>query len=408
MKIIILGGGPTGCAAAYFLQKKGNFDITIYEKAEIGGCARTSFYEKIPYEFGPQIMFTDREYLRCVFERFLTCYLPPNRFKKYKYAVDIAGMMKNFHNFPITFRDIFRFKNRAEIICELCRANLKRPDYSNFETYCISRTGKFLYEKFIKNYNKKAWQMNPCEMDCGWVHFRPIKVHLKAARFGDQWQGHPGNYNPMWEAMSANTCVKKINVDFGEDFEYFVDGERVEADLIITTIPLSKKLKFINTCIVYAALKSDLFVMPCATTTFPNNYDFTRVFEYKQQFFVASEYTVVSFEFPWKDECQKDHYLKQALWFCKNILKKEVKEWWVDNRETIYPLATRKNNDYFNQLIGVSASKNIIPLGRAGMHAYVSKDTCLRMGMETADYLDELMNPGKKVQRLASMRKNLH
>lgn len=80
----------------------------------------------------------------------------------------------------------------------------------------------------------------------------------------------------------------------------------------------------------------------------------------------------------------------------------------MDNREKIYPLATRKNIDYFKHLLDDSAGKNIIPLGRAGMHAYVSKDTCVRMGMELADYLDELMNPGKKVQRLASMRKNLH
>ena len=132
------------------------------------------------------------------------------------------------------------------------------------------------------------------------------------------------------------------------------------------------------------------------------------IFEYKQQFFVPSEYTVISFEFPWKNERREGYYVEQALWFCRNILKKEEKEWWVDNREKVYPSATRKNMDYFRQLLDNSAAKNIIPLGRAGMHAYISKDTCIRMGVELADYLDELMIPGKKVQRLAAMRKNLH
>lgn len=408
MKIIILGGGPTGCAAAYFLYQKGNSDITIYEKAEIGGCARTNFYDKIPYEFGPQVMFTDKERLRRIFERFLTCYPPPDKSGKYRYAVDIDGKMENFHNFPVTFRNICRFKNPAEIVWELCRANLQKTDYTNFETYCISRIGGFLYESYVKNYNKKAWQMDPREMDCDWVRFRPMKLRFKTARFGGQWQGHPGNYNPMWEAMTTNIAIKKVSIDTVGDFEYFVDGTRVTADLIITTIPLSRKLEFVNTCIVYVALKSDAVVMPCAFTTFPNNYDFTRIFEYKQQFFVPSEYTVISFEFPRKDECREGYYIEQALWFCRNILKKESKEWWVDNREKVYPLSTRRNMDYFKQLLNDSAAKNIIPLGRAGMHAYVSKDTCIRMGMELSDQLDELMVPGEKVQRLTEMRKNLY
>lgn len=408
MKIVILGGGPTGCAASYFLQQKGNSDITIYEQAQIGGCARTNFYDKIPYEFGPQIMFTDKKYLRNIFERFLTCYPPPNKFKRYGYAVDINGTMKSFHDFPVTFRNIFRFGNPAKIMYELCRVNMKKPDYTNFETYCTSRIGRVLYETYIKNYNKKAWQMDPRNMDCDWVHFRPVRLQIKSARFGDQWQGHPGNHNPMWAGMTASAHIKQVSVGVGEDFEYFVDGSRITADLIITTIPMSRRLEFINTCIVYVVLKSEAVIMPCATTTFPNNYDFTRVFEYKQQFFVSSAYTVISFEFPWRNECRKDNYIAQALWFCRNILKKEDREWWADNREKIYPLATRKNMDYFKRLLENSAGQNIIPLGRAGMHAYVSKDTCIRMGMELADYLDELMDPKTKIKRLTTMRRNLH
>jgi UDP-galactopyranose mutase len=408
MKIAILGGGPAGCAAAYFLRQKGVSDIIVYERAKRGGCAHTDFYENIPYEFGPQIMFTDKDYLRRIFEKFLPCYPPPNKDKHYKYMVSVDGTLGDCHDFPVTIGNIFKLKKFAKISYELCRAHLAKRDYSNFENYCISRIGKTLYETYIKNYNRKAWQMDPADMDTEWARFRPLTLQARSSRFKNQWQGHPGNYNPMWEAMTSDIEVKQAHVRLGGDVEYFVNGSPVEADLIVTTIPMSEKLEFINTCIVYVVLRSDATVMPCAFTTFPNTYTFTRIFEYRQEFRVESHYTVISFDFPWKNECRKDHYIEQALWFCKHMLKKEVVDHWLDNREKIYPVPTRKNSSYFRRLVEDIATRTIIPIGRAGMHAYISKDTCIRMGMETAEYLDELMDPGTKTKRLLDMRKDLH
>jgi len=48
MRVAIIGGGPAGCAAAYFLRKKGITDITFYERTTVGGCAYTKFYDNIP------------------------------------------------------------------------------------------------------------------------------------------------------------------------------------------------------------------------------------------------------------------------------------------------------------------------------------------------------------------------
>ena len=45
----------------------------------IGGCAHTKFCEGIPYEFGPQILFTDEERLQKIFEEFLTNRSPPTK-----------------------------------------------------------------------------------------------------------------------------------------------------------------------------------------------------------------------------------------------------------------------------------------------------------------------------------------
>jgi len=405
---LILGAGPAGCAAAYFLRKEGIDDITIYERKKLGGCAHTRFYDGIPYEFGPQIMFTDKDYLRCIFEEFLPYYPPPNPDGQYKYVASVDGTLDDVHDFPITVGNVLKMKNPADVIYELYQINLENPNYENFEKYCISRVGRTLYETYIKNYNRKAWQMDPADMDTEWVKFRPLTLQRTATRFGDQWQGHPGNFNPMWEQMTAGVRVECGEVTVGDDLDYYVDQEPIKADLIVTTLPMSNELEFVNACLVYIVLKSQKTVMPRAFTTFPNTYDFVRVFEYRQQFYVESEYTLISFGFRWRHEYAVDEYIEQTFDFCKNVLKKEVVAHWVESREGVYPLNTRENMKRFQRLLERTRNRDVIPVGRAGMHAYCSKDTAIRMGLEVARYLDELLDPDTKIERLLEMRKDLH
>jgi UDP-galactopyranose mutase len=408
MKVAILGGGPAGCAAAYFLRRKGVSDIAIYEAAELGGCAHTRFFAGIPYEFGPQVMFTHRADLRHIFEQFLPYHPPPDPERRYRYLCSVDGGLDDLHDFPVTLANVLRADRPLEVIDELYRLELSQPDYGSFERYCISRVGRTLYETYIKNYNAKAWQMDPAEMDAEWVHFRPLTLQRTASRFGDQWQGHPGNYNPMWEAMAAGARLVRGRVDIVGDLDYRRGGEPIDADVVVTTLTLSPRLEFVNTCLVYVALKSEEVVLPAPFVTFPNHYDFVRVFEYRQQFAVDSAYTLLSFDCPWRGALDQDRFIAQALQFCRHVIRREVAEWWVASRERIYPLSTRPNLRSFRSLLEASAERPVIPIGRAGLHAYISKDTAIRMGREVAEHWEELLDPRRKRGRLDAMRHDLH
>ncbi|MBI3318081.1 MAG: FAD-dependent oxidoreductase [Candidatus Omnitrophica bacterium] len=405
---IVVGGGPAGCAAAYYLKQKGLSDVTIIENSEVGGCARTRSYQGIPYEFGPQIMFTDKEHLRKIFETWLTQHKPPSPDGEYHYVVSVEGTIDDVHDFPITVKNILKLPNPEQAIWELYQIDPDKPDYTNFERYAVSRVGQTLYETYIKNYNRKAWQMDPREMDTDWVNFRPLTLKRVNSRFSGQWQGHPGDYNPMWRAMTQGVKVERGKARFDDELRCYINGSPLKADVMVSTIPISEELEFINTCLVFVAVKCDHFCMPACFTTFPNTYDFVRILEYKQQFFVESETSLLSFDFPWRRQCPLDKFVEEALWFCRNILKREPVEHWVDNRERIYPLATRKNLQLFQHKLEQTRHSNVIPIGRAGMHAYCSKDTAIRMGLETAQHLEELIHPEKKVNRLLEMRKDLH
>jgi len=413
MKVLILGGGPAGCVAAYFLKKKGVSDITIVEQREIGGLVRTKFYQKIPYEFGPQIMYTDEPCLKEVFEEFLTQHKPPSPDGKYHPGLSVDGTVdsNSLHDFPITIHNILKLPEPEKVIFELYNVNLEKPDFSNFENYVISRIGKILYEMYVKNYNIKQWKMHPKDMDAEWAKFRNLSLKPKSSgMFGDKWQGHPGNFSPMWEGMTKGVNIINGKAKLSEDLKkIMVDGDEISGDLIVSTIPLSERLEFINTTKVYVAVKSEAFVLPTYIVSFPNHYNFTRIMEYKQQFYVDSEYSLLDYAFPWKDGCREDAYVEEASFYTTSVLKKEIVDIWYDTRTHIYPVSTKRNLDIVDEKIEEISYTNIIPMGRMGIHAYVSKDTCIRMGFIMSDNWDVLLNgsPVEKKKVLKKMREKL-
>jgi UDP-galactopyranose mutase len=409
MKVAIIGAGPAGCSAAWFLKQKGIYDIVVYDReAHPGGCARTNFIENIPYEFGPQILFSDREDLRAVFERFLTNTPPPSPDKRYRYLVSLTEKLDAVFDFPITPATILKLPNAEEILWELYNLNLEQPDRSSFESYAISRVGPSLYKAFMENYNRKAWQMEPREMDTDWVQFRPIKLSRKGARFDDQWQGHPGNYNPMWEGMLEGVRFERAECSVDQHFRYHADGSRIEADLVVTTMPLSDQLAFVDTFLAYVLVKCAQTRLPAAFVTFPNAYRFVRVFEYKQQFMVESDFTLISFDFPCKGYADIDGFMAESRAFCQTVLGCEIQHSFYIHKKRVYPSATRANSALFEACLDEIIHKPVVPLGRGGMHAYCSKDTVVRMGMECAEHVEELLDARSKKARILEMRKNLH
>jgi len=412
-KALILGGGPAGTAAAYYLKKQGLSDITIVEKDKLGGLARTRVYENIPYEYGPQILYTEEDKLQNVFEEFLTLYHPPTSNKKFSPALSINGKIdeKSLHSFPVTIENVLKMDNPTEVIKELYNVNLEKPDFSNFENYVISRMGRSIYELYIKNYNIKQWKIEPKNMEADWAKFRPLTLKSSSTgMFKSSWQGHPGDYNPLWTGMTKDCKIQKGTAAVSEDFQQVtIDGDRVDADIIVSTLPLSENLDFIHTCLVYVSIKCEGFVMPSYATSFPNTYDFVRIMEYKQQFFVESEYTLLDFQFSWKDVCETDKYIEQVRYFVKNILKKEIADLWVETKKNIYPVSTAASLKKVEHQLSLASKSKVIPMGRLGVHAYVSKDTCILMGIIMSDNFEDVISgdPSKKINVLKKMRNKL-
>ena len=69
-KALIIGGGPAGCACAYYLGEK-NWDCTIIEASDgLGGMSRTKYFNGHPYEFGPHLWFWPHDDINDVIRHF--------------------------------------------------------------------------------------------------------------------------------------------------------------------------------------------------------------------------------------------------------------------------------------------------------------------------------------------------
>lgn len=412
MKVLILGGGPAGCAAAYYLKQKGIGDITIVEKeGELGGCSRTRFYYEIPYEFGPQILYTDEHDIRLLIETFVTNKPPRTDDKEYHPKVFLDDSIDDPHDFPITIANVLKLENPEKVIYELYKLNLDRPDFSNFESYMISRIGKTLYETYVKNYNLKQWKIDPKEMVADWAELRTLTLRQKPDMFQGRWQGHPGDYTPLWSGLTEGCEIIEGEVLVSEDMSsVFIDGKKCDADVIVSTLPLGKDLDFVHTCKVFVGIKESGFLMPSYINSFPNCYNFTRIMDYKQQYYVDSDFSLLDFAFQWNEitGLDEDACIEEASWFVKNVLRKNIEDIWVETRKYTYPVHSLHSTRLVEEKLNLAATSKITPIGRCGVHAYVSKDICFRMARIIAEKFGDVIKGGDAKRRvLLSLRDKL-
>jgi protoporphyrinogen oxidase len=157
-KVVILGGGIAGLAAAWRLSKK-DFEIHVIELSNRpGGLAGGVEWNGNIYEFGPHVFHTtDQEILGDIKNVMGEDLIRFTRSVKIKF-------MGEYFNFPLSITDILRklpFKTVFQCFLSLIYYNIKskisRPEQENSETVLLANYGKKLYEIFFESYIVKVW-----------------------------------------------------------------------------------------------------------------------------------------------------------------------------------------------------------------------------------------------------------
>lgn len=310
-KILIIGGGFAGCSSAEILSKLPNTKITLIEKSKtLGAGVRTYFNGGHPFTFGPRHFLTTKKEAYNYLKKFLKL-----RNVNYHQFISYVREDDNFYNYPLNTKDLERMPDKKKIKNEIKLAK-NVAQSKNLEEFWIRSVGKTLFNKTIKEYNKKMWQVNSCkEIDS--FKWSPKGYTIKKgsqAAFDDRISMYPtekDGYNSYFDLIPKiknvkvkfNSLVKKIN--FNKRF-VIVNNKKYNFDILINTIAPDTifnykfgELKFIgrdlHTFVLpgeYAFPKDVFFIY------FPNNEKFTRLVEYKKFTRHKSKNTIIGMEIP--------------------------------------------------------------------------------------------------------------
>ena len=209
-KIIIIGAGPAGLAAAYKIldASKNKYDVTILEGTDsIGGISRTVEYKGNRMDIGGHRFFTKNTQVNDFWnkimplqgmpaydDKILNITKPLNEGGPNPETEDCVMLIRNrvsriyynkkFFDYPITLK-FATFKNMGAINTiktgfSYTSSMIFKKKEDNLENFFINRFGKKLYGMFFESYTEKLWGRHPREIDASWGSQRVKGVSISA------------------------------------------------------------------------------------------------------------------------------------------------------------------------------------------------------------------------------------
>lgn len=299
--IVIAGGGLSGSTSARILAESG-FKVLIIEKEKYIGGQCFDYKNSIGitlHKFGPHIFHTKEKRVWDFVNRF-------SEFNLFQHRV-LSFVEGNFVDFPInrsTINKVFGVNlsnNEVESFLkqEVEKATFNTPSIS-FRDNIVSQVGERLYNLFFENYTRKQWNTDPDQLSPELAFRIPIRNNNDSRYFSDQYQGIPTNgYTAMIQKM-----VDHPNIQILLGCDYFSIKDQLESDLTIYTGELDKYFDYKYGELEYRSVRIEMKTFdtnefqPAPVVNYPNDYDWTRITEFKKLSGEVSDKTTVCYEYP--------------------------------------------------------------------------------------------------------------
>ncbi|WP_294182013.1 UDP-galactopyranose mutase [uncultured Clostridium sp.] len=346
---LIVGCGFAGSVCARILAEKNKKVLIVDKRNHIGGNAY-DYYNKsdiMVHKYGPHIFHTDDKVVWNFISRF-------TKWNKYQHRVlsYVDGKMLpfpiNLDTINMLYGTCYNLQNINEFYKSFKNG---RMNIQNSRDMIVSKLGEDLYKKFFRGYTKKQWDLYPEELDSEVTARIPVRFNRDDRYFTNRYQGIPKyGYTRMFKNMLDHKNIKiMLNVD------YFEIKDEISYKNLIYTGPIDY---FFSYCFGNLPYRSLEFVQEtynvehyqkAGTVNYPNDYDFTRITEYKYFTGQKSPVTTIMKEY---SRAEGEPYYPIPRKENKNLYKKyEEKAKKLNNAYFIGRLANYK---YFNMDVVVS------------------------------------------------------
>ena len=375
--VIIVGAGFAGAVMAERLAAQGKSVLLIERRFHIGGNCFDEVDENgiLIHRYGPHLFHTDDEEVWKYLSRFTEW-----RVYHHRVLAMIDGQMlpipfnlNTLHRvFPESMAEKFEeaLLNRYDFNTKVPILKLKQSTDKE-----LRFLADFVYEKIFLHYTQKQWGIDPEHIEGAVTARVPIFVGRDDRYFTDRFQAVPNKgYTQIFKNMLRHDKIKlMLNTDFGDVLR--IDGEQVlfldqKFDgLLIFTGQLDELFNEKFGALPYRSVEMKFETIdaedyqPAATVNYPNNYDFTRITEFK-----------------------KIHPAKSPS---TTILKEYPQDYVHGQNTPYYPIFTEENQARFNQYAELAARvDNLITVGRLAEYRYYDMDDIVRRALDVFNSIE--------------------
>lgn len=298
-KYVVIGAGLAGLTVAERIASILNEKVLIIEKRNhIGGNIYDSYNEDgiLIHNYGPHTFHTDDKE---VFD--YVCSF--TKWHDYQHRV-MSYVDGNYVPMPISLETINSLYNlslseeEALKFIETKRENLSEINSS--EDVVLSQVGKDIYEKFFRFFTLKQWGIGPEQLDKSVISRIPFRVNRDTRYFTDKYQGNPRyGYTKMCEKMIENS---NINLMLKTDYKDVIND--ITYEKLIYTGPIDYYFDYCYGELLYRSIRFEFETyemdsfQPTASSRFPQDYDYTRITEFKKMTGQVSNKTTICKEYP--------------------------------------------------------------------------------------------------------------
>jgi len=298
-KYVIVGAGLAGLTMAERIANVLDEKVLIIEKRNhIGGNVYDSYNEDgiLIHNYGPHIFHTNSQSVY----RYLSNFTEWNDFW-HRVLTYVDG---NLVPMPITVETINALYN-LNLDCSQVEEFLKKQavdlvEIKTSKDVALSKVGPDIYAKIFENYTKKQWGIDPAELDTSVISRIPIRLNRDTRYFADRYQGMPKHgYTRMCEKMADN---KNIKIMLNTDYKEVIND--IPYEKLIYTGPTDYfydykygKLSYRSINFVFETYDKESF-QEAPVVNYPNDYDYTRITEFKKLTWQEHRKTTICKEFP--------------------------------------------------------------------------------------------------------------
>ena len=359
---LIVGAGYSGCVLAERIASQLNKKVLLIDKRNnIGGNAFDEYNEDgiLVHKYGPHLFHTKMKLVWDYLSKFT---------KWHPYSHKVVSVI-NSKNVPIPFNftsiEMCFPKTKAEKLISTLLLNYeegtKIPILKLLETENkdLKYLADFIYENVFLGYNLKQWGVRPEELDRTVSGRVPVLLSRDDRYFHDKYQAVPKfGYTKMFENMIKNENITlSLNCDFRD-----VAG-KVTFNKLIYTGPIDEFYDYTFGKLPYRSLNFDFktykqeFFQEYTQVNYPNDFDYTRITEFKHITGQISSNTTVAYEYP--------------------------QEYVIGQNDPYYPIPNEENHKLFNKYFEMaSKEKNVFFTGRLANYKYYNMDETVGVALQ--------------------------